>query len=39
MGPLSQLNYVTRVEIIVIVGILIFAGYVFYSLDLFKKGK
>ena len=36
---LQNLNYVTKIEILVIVGILIFTAYVFYSLDLFKKGK
>ncbi|GIX44797.1 MAG: hypothetical protein KatS3mg130_1205 [Candidatus Sumerlaea sp.] len=35
---LGTLNYITKIEIIVIVGILIFAVYVAYSLDLFKKG-
>ena len=36
---LQNLNYVTKVEILVIVGIVIFTAYVFYSLDLHKKGK
>lgn len=35
----SNINYVTRVEILVIVGIVIFTGYLFYKLDLLKKGK
>ena|GEM_PF-3097506 len=36
---LSSLNYVTKVELVVIAGILLFAIYVAYSLDLFKKGQ
>ncbi len=36
---MESLNYVHKVEILVILGILIFAAYVAYSLDLFKKGK
>lgn len=36
---LDSLNYVHRVEILVIAAIVIFAAYVAYSLDLFKKGK
>jgi hypothetical protein len=35
----SNLNYVTKIEILVIVGIVILAGYLFYTLDLHKKGK
>jgi hypothetical protein len=35
----ENLNYVQRVELLVIVAIVIFAAYVFYSLDLHKKGK
>jgi hypothetical protein len=34
-----DLNYVTQVEIIFIVAVLAFAGYVFYALDLYKKGR
>ncbi len=34
-----ELNYVTKVEILVIVTILFVTAYLFYSLDLFKKGK
>jgi hypothetical protein len=34
-----ELNYVTKMEILVIAGILLVAAYLFYSLDLFKKGK
>lgn len=34
-----DLNYVTQVEIIFIVAVLVFAGYVFYALDLYKKGR
>jgi hypothetical protein len=33
-----ELNYVTKIELIVIAGILLFALYIAYSLDLFKKG-
>ena len=36
---LENLNYIQRVELLVILAILIVAGYLFYSLDLFKKGK
>ncbi len=33
------LTYIQKVEIVVIVAILIFAGYVGYSLGLFNKSK
>lgn len=33
-----ELNYITKIELIVIAGILLFALYIAYSLDLFKKG-
>lgn len=35
----GNLNYIQKVELIVILAILVVAGYLFYSLDLFKKGK
>lgn len=35
----DNLNYIYKVEILVIAAICIFAIYVAYSLDLFKKGK
>jgi hypothetical protein len=35
----NQLNYVTKIEIFVIVAIIIVTVYVSYSLDLFRKGK
>jgi hypothetical protein len=35
---MGNLNIVTQVEIVVILAIVIFTAYVFYSLDLFKKG-
>lgn len=35
----ENLNYVYKVEGLVILGIVIFIGYLFYSLNLFKKGK
>lgn len=35
----SNLNYITKIEILVIVGIVIFTAYLFYTLDLFKKDK
>ncbi len=34
----STLNYVTKVELFVIAGILLYALYIAYSLDMFKKG-
>jgi hypothetical protein len=34
----TTLNYVTKVELVVIVGILVYALYIAYSLDMFKKG-
>jgi len=34
----ASLNYITKIELIVIAGILLFALYVAYSLDLFRKG-
>lgn len=34
----TNLTYVTRVEILVILAIVVFTAYVFYSLDLFRKG-
>ena len=36
---LGKLNYVTRVEILVIAAILVFVVYIAYSLDLFKKDR
>jgi hypothetical protein len=36
---LENLNYIQQIELIVIIGIIIVAGYLFYSLDLYKKGK
>lgn len=36
---MPELNYITKVEILVILAIVIFAGYIFYSLDLYKKEK
>lgn len=36
---MPQLTYVQWVEVIVIAAILIFAAYICYSLDLFRKGK
>lgn len=36
---LESLNYIHRVEILVIAAIIVFASYIAYSLDLFKKGK
>lgn len=35
----GDLSYITKVEIIVIVAILIFVAYLFYSLDLFKGSR
>lgn len=34
-----DMNYITQVEIVFILGVLAFAGYVFYALDLYKKGR
>jgi hypothetical protein len=34
----ANLNYITKIELIVIAGILLFALYIAYSLDLFRKG-
>jgi hypothetical protein len=34
---LPKLNYVYKVELLVILGIVIFVLYIFYSLNLFKK--
>ena len=39
MDFLSKLNYVTKVEILVIAAIVVMAVYVAYSLDLLKKEK
>lgn len=39
MSMFENLNYVYRVEGLVVLGILIFIGYLLYSLDLLKKGK
>lgn len=36
---MPQLTYVQWVEMIVILAIVIFTAYIFYSLDLFRKGK
>lgn len=33
------MSYITKVEMVVIVAILIFTVYLFYSLDIFKGGK
>jgi hypothetical protein len=35
----AGLSYVTKVEIVVIVAIVLFTVYLFYSLDVFKGGK
>lgn len=34
-----SLNYIHRVEIIVIISIVLFVLYIFYSLNLFKKKR
>lgn len=39
MSMLANLNYIQRVELLVIFAVLVFAGYIFYSLDLYKKDK
>lgn len=39
LQKLADLNYITKVEILVIAGIVLFAAYLFYSLELYKKGK
>jgi hypothetical protein len=36
---MDKLNYIQQIELLVILAILIIAGYLFYRLDLFKKGK
>ena len=36
---MPQMTYVQWVEVVVIAAILIFTAYIFYSLDLFRKGK
>lgn len=33
-----SINYVNQIEIIVIIAIIVFALYIFFSLNLFKKG-
>ncbi len=39
MDFLEKVNYVHRIETLVIVGVVLFTAYVFYSLQLFKKDK